>query len=121
MDRRTRNLFLAVLGAIIILAGGVALFSGNVNQDHQPVGPDAQSVTGVIVAIDSSGLADVRGFTLRLDGGSTMDFLLDRLQSSTTFPPGHFAEHQATAEPVKVWYEGEMGVNYAIRVDDAPR
>jgi len=104
MDRRT---------------GGVALFSGNVNQDHQPIG--ALQVSGVIVAVDSRGLADVRGFTVRLDGGSTMDFRLDRLQTSTTFPPGHFAEHQATAEPVKVWYEDDAGVHFALRVEDAPR
>lgn len=121
MDRRTRRLFAATLGVLVLLVGGIALLSGNVNQDHQPVGPDAKSATGVIVAIDSGGLADVRGFTLRLDGGPTMDFLLDRLQTSTTFPPGHFAEHQATAEPVKVWYEDVAGVHFALRVEDAPR
>jgi hypothetical protein len=50
-----------------------------------------------------------------------MDFRLDRLENGTAFPPGHLAEHQATAEPVRVWYSDEAGTRYAIRVDDAPR
>jgi len=119
MDPRTRNLFFGAILGIVVLVGGAALFfSGNVNQDHLPIGPDP--VTGVIVAVDSAGLSDVRGFTLRTNDGALMDFRLERLENATAFPPGHFAEHQATAEPVVVRYEGEGDALYAIRVEDAP-
>ena len=118
MDQRTRNLFIGTLVAIVVLVGGVAvLFSGNVNNDHATVGTD---VTGVIVAVDSAGLSDVRGFTLRTDGSELLEFSLERLENGAEFPPGHFAEHQATAEPVLVRYNSSAGVLYALRVEDAP-
>ena len=50
-----------------------------------------------------------------------MDFQLDQLENGTEFPPGHLVEHQATAEPVQVWYRDEAGTLHAIRIEDAPR
>ncbi len=120
MDPRTRNLFLAALVIVIAVAGGAALLLGGSTPDD----PDAPSGTvaavGVVVAIDTGGLADVRGFTLRTGDGSLVEFDLSRLENGPEFPPGHLAEHQATAQPVWVWYRDEAGTRYAIVVRDAP-
>ncbi len=121
MDRRTRNLFALVFAAIVAVTGGAAiLLSGSTNPDPDAP-PGTTAVTGVIVAVDSRGLGDVRAFTLRREGGELIDFDLRALESGTEFPPGHLAEHQATAEPIRVWYREEGGVRVAIRVEDAPR
>lgn len=119
MDRRTRNLFIGTLIAVVVLVGGAALlFNGTVDQDHMPVGQD--QVTGVIVAVDSAGLADVRGFTLRTVDGDLIEFSLAELENGAEFPPGHLAEHQTTAEPVVVRWREADGTRYAIRIVDAP-
>ena len=77
---------------------------------------------GVVVAVDSAGgLGDVRGFTLRLAGGVLLTFSLRDLQNGTEFPPGHLAEHQATAAPVRVLYRMEGSERLAINLEDAPR
>ena len=67
------------------------------------------SVVGAIVAVDSRGLGDVRGFTLRDPGWRPAEFDLPRLENGAEFPPGHLVEHQATAEPVRVWFREEGG------------
>ena len=119
MDPRTRNLFFgAILGIVVLVGGAAYVFSGTVNDDGGTIGPDP--VTGVIVAVDAAGLSDVRGFTLRTQDGTLMEFRLERLENATAFPPGHFAEHQATAEPVVVRYQGEGDALFAIQVEDAP-
>ena len=33
--------------------------------------------------------------------------------------PGHLVEHSATAQPVRVWFRTEGGVDLAIRLEDA--
>lgn len=121
MDRTTRTLFLGVLLAIIVITGGAAIASG---LGAPPVASSPPSgaleTEGVVVAIDSAGLAAVHGFTLRLPGGDTMAFRLDRLQNGTTFAPGHLSEHQAAAGPVRVWYVDEGDTHYAVWLEDAP-
>ena len=74
----------------------------------------------MVVAVDSAGLGDVAGFTLRRPGGELVEFSLRDLENGTQFPPGHLAEHQATAEPVRVWYRTEGPDRLAIRLEDAP-
>jgi hypothetical protein len=119
MDQRTRNLFIGTLIAVVALVGGAAfLFGGTVNNDGNPVGPDP--VTGVIVAVDSAGLSDVRGFTLRTDAADLIEFSLAQFENGNEFPPGHLAEHQATAEPVLVYWHEVDGTRFAIRILDAP-
>lgn len=124
MDRRTRNLFALALVLVIGITGGAALVLGSGSSAPAPTGTAASDVPaatfsaeGVIVAIDSAGLSDVQGFTLREDGGALMDFTL-ALDDATRFPPGHLAEHQATADPVVVWYRIADGRSLAFRVDD---
>jgi hypothetical protein len=131
VDRRTRNLFALALVAVIAVTGGAALIFGGGGGPIGPGGsggsggsgqvgpPGTTAVVGAIVAVDARGLGDVRGFTLRRVGGQLIDFDLARLENGVEFPPGHLAEHQATAAPVRVWYLDEGGVRYAIRLEDA--
>lgn len=120
MDRRTRTLFAALFGAtIVVTAIGAFLLS-----DTSPIDPDAppgtEPMTGVVVGVDSAGLTDVRGFTLRRPGGELVEFGLRALENTTEFAPSHLAEHQATAEPVRVWFRMEGAERLAIRLEDAP-
>jgi hypothetical protein len=121
VDRRTRNLFALLLGVIVAVTGVAAILLSETRTPDPDAPPGTTAVTGVIVAVDSQGLGDVRGFTLRRDGGELIDFDLRALENGTEFAPGHLAEHQATAEPVRVWYRDEGGGLLAIRVEDAPR
>ena len=120
MDRRTRNVFAIALVVLVVVTGGAAvLFGGGGIQPPQPTGSGSFMV-GVIVAVDGEDLDDVRGFSIRRNGdGAIVEFGLAELQNGTEFPPGHLAEHQVTAEPVRVHYRDEGGTLQAIRVDDA--
>lgn len=119
MDRSTRTLFAVLLIGIVVVTAlaGILL--------QEPSGPDlppgAEQMTGVVVSVDSSGLADVRGFGLRRPGGELVEFSLRELQNGTEFAPGHLAEHQATAEPIHVIFRTEGGERLALRLEDAPR
>lgn len=119
MDRRTRNLFAVVLVVVVAVTGGAALLLSETSL----LGPDGPPVTtrvdGVVVAVDGSGLADIRGFTLRRPGGETLEFSIGELENPVEFPPGHLAEHQATAQPVAVYYRLEGNERFAIRLEDA--
>ncbi len=119
MDARTRTLFAAVLVAVIVLGIGalVLLGSGGSAGTTEPSG--AQSVVGLIVGVDSAGLDKVSGFTLRTDAGESLTFDLGALENGAQFAPGHLVEHQATGQPVRVWYRTEGGVRLAIRLEDA--
>ena len=122
MDRRTRNLFAFVLVLLVAITGGAALLlsdTSRIDPDGGP--PDTTAVDGVIVAVDSAGLSDVRGFSLRRPGGEILIFRLGELENGAQFPPGHLAEHQATAAPVRVWYRMEGSERFAVRLEDAPR
>jgi hypothetical protein len=121
VDRRTRNLFAVALVVVIVMTGGAALILGGTPSPGGTASPPAGTVevVGVIVAVDARGLDDVRGFTLRREGGEQMAFSLADLENGTEFPPGHLAEHQATAEPVRVWYRDAGDERLAIRLEDA--
>lgn len=121
MDSGTRRWLLAGIAAVIVLGVAAATFLGGSPSGASPGQTGTSAVTGVIVGVDAAGLGDVSGFTLRGDDGAVIVFSLDRLQNGSEFPPGHLAEHQATAEPVLVRYVVRDGVYLALRVDDAPR
>jgi hypothetical protein len=72
-----------------------------------------------VVAVDSRGLDDVRAFTLRADDGAILVFDLREMRDSPTFPLGHLAEHQATAEPVLVTFRAQDGVLIPTEIADA--
>ena len=82
--------------------------------------PAEQTQDGVVIAVDSRGLADVRGFTLRTDDARTITFRIDALDNGTEFPPGHLIEHQATSQRVRVWYRAAGNDLVAFRIEDAP-
>lgn len=116
MDRGTRRLFVAAL-AVVVLLGVVATFALGAPDDAPP--SDAPTVVGVIVAVDSEGLDDVRSFDLRVDDGTLRTFGLAELRNGTAFPPGHLVEHSVTAVPVRVWYRSVDGVDHALWLEDA--
>jgi hypothetical protein len=119
VDRRTRNLFALVLVVVVAATGGAALLLSDTTMLDPDGPPDTTRVEGVIVAVDGSSLANIRGFTLRQKGGETLDLQLGELENGAVFPPGHLAEHQATAQPVVVYYRMEGNERFAVRIDDA--
>ena len=119
MDRRTRNLFALALVAVIAVTGAAAFLLGG-NGLRDPGAPaDATSVVGVIVGVQSQGLDKVTGFTLRTIDQGSLAFVIGTLENGAQFPPGHLVEHQATAQPVRVWYRTDGGARVAIRLEDA--
>jgi hypothetical protein len=123
VDRRTRTLFALLFAAIVIATALAAILlsePAQVDPDLLPP-PGTPEMTGVVVAVDSAGFADVRGFTLRQPGGQLVEFSLRELQNATEFAPAHLPEHQATAEPVRVWYRMDGEERLALRLEDAPR
>ena len=60
MDRRTRNLFALVLVAVIAITGGAALLLSDTSMFDPDGSSDVAAVEGVVVAVDSAGLTDVR-------------------------------------------------------------
>ena len=119
MDRRTRNLFVLAFVSVVVLAGAAALLLGETGLRDPGAPKDAVAAVGVIVGVKSAGLDRVSGFTLRTTDQGTLDFVLGELENGTEFPPGHLVEHQATAQPVRVWYRTENGARVAIRLEDA--
>lgn len=118
MDRRTRNLFALALLLVVVASAAAALLLNGTNGTASTTAP---SVVGVIVGVDSEGLDRVRGFTLRTTDGASDTFAIGTLENGTVFPPGHLVEHQATAEPVRVWYLVDGSTKVAIRLEDAPQ
>ena len=107
-------MIVAITGAAALVLGG-----GAPRASEAPAG--TTPVVGVVVAVDSRGLTDVRSFTLRTtDGGRLMVFWLSALENAVEFPPGHLAEHQLTGSPVRVWYRPGDDPLLAIRLEDVP-
>jgi hypothetical protein len=121
VDAGTRRVFLVALAVTVVVAGAAVVFLGGGSPSASALPTGTQELTGVIVAADSAGLSEVRAVTVRTADGALVDFSLERLQNGAEFPPGHLAEHQATAEPVSVRYVERDGVKLALRIDDAPR
>ena len=101
-------------GLLIAAAALLIVVSATLGQ------PPRQTETGLVVAVDSSGLTDVRGFTLRTDDGRTVAFRIGVLENGAQFPPGHLLEHAATGVRIVVTYRQENGERIAVRLDDAP-
>lgn len=79
----------------------------------------ASPVEGVVTSVDAAGLVDVRAFTLRpTNSPFSFGFVLGTLENPTEFPPSHLAEHQATSQPVRVFFRSENGVHTVYRLED---
>lgn len=82
--------------------------------------PDVTSpIQGVVVSVDVVSLTEVRGFSLRVDGGFAFPFVMGDLDNPTEFPPGHLSEHQATSTPVRAWFRLQGGARVVYRLEDA--
>jgi len=120
VDRGTRNIFALALVVVVVVAGAAAFLLGGSSLIDPGAPADATAVDGVIVAVRSEGLDRVNGFDLRTIDRGTLAFTLGDLENGAEFPPGHLVEHQATAQPVRVWFRTEAGDRVAIRLEDAP-
>ena len=74
---------------------------------------------GTVVAVDSAGLGQVRGFTLRMIDGESFTLALGTLENPTEFPPGHLTEHLASSEPVRAYFRESNGKRVVYRLEDA--
>jgi len=119
VDRRTRNLFALALVIVVAVTGAAAFLLGGSGIRDPDAPPGAEAVVGVIVGVDSAGLDQVNGFTLRTTDRGTLVFTIGDLENGAEFPPGHLVEHQATAQPVRVWYRTEGNEMVAVRLEDA--
>jgi hypothetical protein len=79
----------------------------------------ASPVIGRVIAIDAEGLTKVRGFTLRTSAGNEIPLVIGVLENGAEFPPGHLAEHMATASEVRAWYRDAGGQRVVYRLEDA--
>lgn len=117
MDRGTFRLFVAALAVLVVaVAVAAAIFGGTARDPEAPQGDQA---VGIVTSIDSEGLTAVRGFTLRSQDGTEQEYAIGTLENGDVFPPGHLAEHQALATPIRVWYRTEEGERVAFRIEDA--
>jgi len=109
-----------VLVAVALLAGGLVACRVEACCTPPPASiAPASPVEGVVLTVDSGGLADVRSFELRTASGATLRFKIGTLESPTAFPLGHLGEHQATAEPIRVFFRTEGETLVAYRLEDA--
>jgi hypothetical protein len=101
-----------VRGALLLLVAGLALAACS---------PAEQSVAGIVTGIDTLGLGEVRGFTLRAEDGTSLEFTIDGGTDLAAggFPPDHLREHMTTATPVSVTYHTEGDARVAVRLTDA--
>jgi hypothetical protein len=120
------TLRLGLLVAVILgtVAGAALLISrtapDTVDLRGSPEAPVTAEVTGVVVAVETGGVGDIRGFTLRRIGGELVTFSLRELQNGAQFPPRHLVQHQADAFPIRVVYRTEGPEYLALRLEDAP-
>jgi len=107
-----RRLLVGVGVVVAVLAVG-ALLASTLAQ------PLRQTETGVVIAVDSESLTNVKGFTIRTPDGRTVAFKLGHLENASQFAEGHLNEHMATAVPVLVTYQDVNGENVVGRLEDA--
>ena len=69
--------------------------------------------------MDSRGLGQVAGFTLRTPTTQSIDLRLGALEGASAFSPSHLAEHMASSQQVRAYYRLENGVPTVYRLEDA--
>ncbi len=117
------------VAAALVLLVGVAACGGTASGPAPTPGSPgpaataaaiASPVQGVVVKLQSEGLTRVIGFHLRTDDGREVAFVMGTLENGVEFPPGHLAEHMATAQRVRVYFRDEGGSRVVYRIEDAP-
>ena len=101
----------AVAGAVVAVVITASLAFG---------GPSRQVQTGIVVAVQSTSLTDIQGFSIRSADGQTWEFRVVALENASSFAPGHLAVHKVNLVPVRVTYVDRNGVHEAVRIEDAP-
>ena len=83
--------------------------------------PAEQSAAGLVTDIDTLGLGQVQGFTLRTEDGTSLEFTIEGGTdlSAGGFPPDHLHEHMATASGVAVAYRTDGDERIVVRLTDA--
>lgn len=106
MDESSWSRAPAVLGVGLVLIG---------------CGSPTATAVGFVTDVDARSLTEVDAFTLRTEEGTTMTFLLGRLElDSGAFPATHLHQHLALAQPIAVAYRVETDGHVAYRLVDAP-
>ena len=77
-------------------------------------------IVGLVTHVDSAGLDQVKGLTLRAANGQDLTFIIGNLENAADFAPGHLTEHLTAADPVLVYFRPENGALVVYRLDDAP-
>lgn len=99
----------------LLVAVALALLAPACGGGNDSDAPD--TVTGVVVEIDSRGLDDVESFTVK-DGDELYEISIDP-EIEYGFNLGHLNEHRATAEPVRVELQERGDQLIALSIEDA--
>lgn len=113
------SLLLAIAGVVVACTSTATSSPSSPGASASAASFPTSPVVGVVTHVDATGLASVKGFTLRTAGGTVLDFAIGTLENGAEFPPGHLVEHQATADPVRVSFRVEGSVLVAYRIEDA--
>lgn len=106
----------AILG---LQAPGCPGTSGSEAGAPCPTPATSSPIVGVVVAVDSAGLTNVKGFTLRDEAGLSYLFTMGPLENATEFSPSHLAEHMASSEPIRVFFRTQENELLVYRLEDA--
>lgn len=94
----------------------VALVVGLAGCDRGEMDDVPEKITGVVVEIDSAGLGDVDGFTIKRRSETFQIHIDESIDYS--FPVGHLHQHRTGAEPVTVEIEKRGDDLYATSIAD---
>ena len=104
---------------VIVVTGGAALLLGEPGQPRWSARPDVGR-SGSSIDVDGQASSDVRWLHAPdVDGADRRRSTSATWRTATTFPPGHLVEHQATGQPVRVWFATEGAERLAIALEDA--
>lgn len=105
---------------LVVAAAAVAVIGATTSGSSIFGTQERRVETGVVVAVEATGLTAVQGFSIRTATGRTVDFRIGKLEDVTSFPPGHLAEHRVSLAAIRVTYVDEGGSHIAVRIEDAP-
>jgi hypothetical protein len=115
-----------VAALILVVAALASVFDGLLPRDDRPlceVGgtiTDCGRVTGIVLSVSGSSLAQVDGFSLRSPYGEVLEFEVERLELAGGGKTGpHLREHQVDGTPIEVEYKIDGGRLVALRYTDA--
>jgi hypothetical protein len=117
---RFRRFLPTILVVTVVLAIGFIGLSGQGGPEATPPPLPASPVEGVVVAVDSPSLGEVRAFAVRTTDGLVFDLQLGPLENATEFSPSHLGEHMATSQPILAYYRLQAGTPVVYRLEDAP-